>query len=101
MKTTTLKIDDIKQNVMSLKGKTVQMAVNKGRKHFVKFEAEVVATYPNIFTIEASDDMPIKTMSYAYTEILCGNVRIQPKWYQIDIKIIILFVFVIVIDFYN
>lgn len=79
MKITTQKVDDIKQNIVNLKGKPVQMAVNKGRKHFVKFDAEVVATYPSIFTVEATKEMPVKIMSYAYTEILCGNVRIQPK----------------------
>lgn len=76
MKEVNRTVSEVKDIINSLKGKMVKMAVNKGRKHIVKFEAEVVATYPSVFTVEASEPQPLKVMSYAYTEILCGNVKI-------------------------
>ncbi|MBQ0017043.1 MAG: Veg family protein [Clostridiales bacterium] len=76
MKVNNLSVEQVKKNVDELKGKQVVMAVNKGRKHIVKFNAEVVATYPSVFTVEAEVPNPLKTMSYAYSEILCGNVKI-------------------------
>lgn len=69
----------LKEEITKLKGKTVDMAVNKGRKHIIKFSAEVVAAYPSVFTVEATEPNPLKTLSYAYSEVLCGNVKIYPR----------------------
>lgn len=79
MKQINRTVVDVKNFVDSFKGKTVKLAVNRGRKHIVKFDAEIVATYPSVFTVEATEPIPLKTMSYAYTEILCGNVKIWAK----------------------
>ena len=79
MKTTNRTVNEVKDEVTSLLGKPVQMAVNRGRKHIVKFDAEIVATYPSVFTVKAFEPQPLTTMSYAYTEILCGNVKIFLK----------------------
>lgn len=79
MKEVNRTVSDVKDVINSLKGKVVKMAVNRGRKHIVKFDAEVIATYPSVFTVEATKPVPLKTMSYAYTEVLCGNVKICAK----------------------
>lgn len=79
MKTTNKTLNEVKDEVTSLLGKPIKMAVNKGRKHIVKFDAEIVATYPSVFTVKAFEPQPLLTMSYAYTEILCGNVKIVSK----------------------
>ena len=79
MKTTNRTVNEVKDEVTSLLGKPVKMAVNRGRKHIVKFDAEIVATYPSVFTVKAFEPQPLTTMSYAYTEILCGNVKIFLK----------------------
>ena len=55
------------------------LAVNKGRKHIVKMKAEVVATYPSVFTVKLDEPCPLNTQSYAYSEVLCGNVKIFPN----------------------
>lgn len=79
MKEVNKTVSEVKDIVNSLKGKMVKMSVNRGRKQIVKFDAEVIATYPSVFTVEATEPQPLKTMSYAYTEILCGNVKITVK----------------------
>ncbi len=79
MKITTKSVNEVKEQVALLKGKSVDMCVNKGRKQMVKFTAEVVATYPCVFTVEVDNPNPLKLVSYAYSEILCGNVRIRPR----------------------
>lgn len=78
MKTASKTVEQIKQEVENLKGKTVDMCVNKGRRKLVKFRAEIVATYPCVFMVETDSPLLTKTMSYSYSEILCGNVRIRP-----------------------
>lgn len=78
MKVNNISINDVKTKIASLKGKKVLMAVNKGRKHIVKFNAEVIATFPFVFTVEAEEPCTVKTQSFAYAEIMCGNVKILP-----------------------
>lgn len=89
MKINRKTVIDIKEEVSLLKGKKVEMLVNKGRKQLVKFQAEVVATYPCVFSVEPINDTPSKIspsklLSYAYSEILCGNVKIICKDKQIN-----------------
>lgn len=78
MKINNLTINDVKLKVALLKGKQVTLAVNKGRKNIVKFNAEVIATFPFVFTVEAKEPCTVKTQSFAYAEIMCGNVKIIP-----------------------
>lgn len=79
MKVSTKTLSDVQKQISLLKGKRVDMWVNKGRRQMVKFTAEIVATYPCVFTVAVDEPNPLKTMSYAYSEILCGNVRIHQR----------------------
>lgn len=79
MKRTSLKIEDVKNQIDSIKGKEIKMLVNKGRKKMVRYEGTVVNVYPSLFTVEVLDDAISTIHTYSYAEILCGNVRICPK----------------------
>ena len=70
MKTINRTVNEVKDEVTSLLGKPVKMAVNRGRKQIVRFDGEIVATYPSVFTVKAYEPQPLTTMSYAYTEIV-------------------------------
>ena len=69
-------IESVKQTLESLKGKSVKLAVNKGRKKIVKFDAVLTEIYPSVFTVSVDEDM---SQSFSYTEVLCGNVKIIAK----------------------
>ena len=71
-------IESVRQKLEDIKGGEVQVAVNRGRKRFVKFNAKLVSLYPSVFTVVVENSIPAER-SYSYTEILCGNVRVNPK----------------------
>ena len=70
-------IESVKKKLEVIKGSDVEIAVNRGRKRFVKFDARIVNIYPSVFTVCSNTNESEK--SYSYTEILCGNVKICPK----------------------
>lgn len=71
-------IESVKNRLENVMGKDIQIAVNRGRRHFVKYDAKLLALYPSVFTVETNDKI-LPERSYSYTEVLCGNVRIFTK----------------------
>lgn len=79
MKKNHTTIEDIKNKINELKGKAINMEVNKGRKKIEKFEAEIDNVYSSVFTVKVNSPINMNTMSYSYAEVLCGNVVINLK----------------------
>ena len=78
MKKNLTTISSIKENLEQYMGKDVKMEVCLGRKKMSNFDAVLTNIYPSVFTVNVpNSDNPNR--SYSYTEILCGNVKIQPK----------------------
>lgn len=71
-------IESVKKRLENIKGADVLVAVNRGRKRVVKFDAKLLNLYPSVFTV-AVENSNQPERSYSYTEVLCGNVRICPK----------------------
>ena len=69
-------IESVREKLTELKGKSVKMAVNRGRRKIVKFDAVLTDIYPSVFTVTVDDE---SSQSYSYTEILCGNVKVMAK----------------------
>lgn len=76
MKKPVQTIDSVRQFLQALKGKDVKMAVNRGRKKIVKFDAVLTDIYPSVFTVLVEQQ---GSQSYSYTEVLCGNVKVVAK----------------------
>ena len=77
MRRPILNVDIVKGKLNAMQGKNVKLRVNKGRKKMIIFTAILKDLYPSVFTVEVEDDKLNKNLiSYAYTEIVCGNVRI-------------------------
>lgn len=68
-----LSIEDVKRHVAELKGSTLTLSVNKGRKRITDFGGEVVDTFRSVFTFMANDG---ELMSFAYADVICGNIVI-------------------------
>ena len=71
-------IESVKKRLENIKGENVEVAVNRGRKKILKFDATLHNIYPSVFTVIQKDSSNAEK-SYSYTEVLCGNVKIQPK----------------------
>ena len=71
MRKAGLTLEQIKSQIISLKGSEVAMNINRGRKRFDKLNGIIKDVYPSVFTV-ASTENQIQTFSYY--DVLCGNV---------------------------
>lgn len=71
MRKAGLTLDQVKSQIISLKGNKVEMNINRGRKKFDKLNGIIKDVYPSVFTV-ASPENQIQTFSYY--DVLCGNV---------------------------
>lgn len=71
MRKISLSLDQIKSQILALKGSEVAMNINRGRKRFDKLSGVIRDVYPSVFTV-ASPENQIQTFSYY--DVLCGNV---------------------------
>jgi uncharacterized protein Veg len=72
-------LNDIKDKIDELIGKEIKMQVNRGRRRIENYEAIVEKTYPSVFTVRVMSESVVDTMSYSYSEVLCGDVKITIK----------------------
>ncbi|MGN1208430.1 MAG: Veg family protein [Christensenellales bacterium] len=73
---TNLTLNEIKNQIEQIKGKSVKMLVNRGRKRTEKLEGVIQNLYPSVFTVEIKDLKGNCIVSYSYTEVLCGFVKL-------------------------
>lgn len=70
---------EIRENIEGLFGEEVKLKSNKGRKRISIRTGIMGDTYPNIFLVKIKDKNDNeRTMSFAYTDVLIGNVQIMP-----------------------
>ncbi|HWT27157.1 MAG TPA: Veg family protein [Mobilitalea sp.] len=71
-------VNKVRNAVMSQTGKKVKVRINRGRHKVDVTEGVISETYPSIFLIkiQEGEDMPVRTMSYSYTDILTRDVEL-------------------------
>ena len=69
----------VKEKIQSFYDKQVDVRVNLGRNKIINFSGVLSGVYPALFTISPDDSAYNGRTSYAYSEILCGNVKIKTK----------------------
>ncbi len=74
MRKIVLGLEEIKLNISNLKGKTVQMSINRGRKKFENLSATIKDIYPSVFTIKTENE---KIQTFSYFDVMCGNVVVD------------------------
>ena len=77
MKKATMSISQAKQMIQAIKGKQVKAIVNKGRKKTEKYSGFVSDTFPCVFVFTLTGENAVSTLSYAYSDVVCGNVRFK------------------------
>lgn len=63
--------DEIKKKISALKGSSVKMDINRGRKKIETISAIIKDVYPSVFTIKTADE---KLQTFSYFDVMCGNV---------------------------
>lgn len=73
MRKTGLNIDEIKSKIISLKGREVEMNINRGRKKFETVSGVIQDIYPSVFTVSVCTQKS-GLQTFSYYDVLCGNV---------------------------
>ena len=73
MRKISLNIEEVKNKIQSLKGKEVEMNINRGRKKIDTINGVIQDIYPSVFTVVIKEKTT-KTQTFSYYDVLCGNV---------------------------
>lgn len=67
-------IDEVKRKISELKGKSLSVAVNKGRKKTVTLDGIISDVFPSVFTFRPTGG---ELVSFAYSDVICGDIVIS------------------------
>ena len=74
-----LNLIDIKNRILNIKGKNVDISVYRGRKKVDSYNGMVENIYPSVFTVKILNDENLKNITCSYSDVLCGDVKIIEK----------------------
>lgn len=72
-KKTTL--DEAKQLVQALLGKTVNLRLNKGRNRIEHHKGIVSETHSNVFVVSLTNEL-FDRISCSYADVVCGEIKL-------------------------
>lgn len=78
MRKKAVSISEVKDSISELKGKLIDISIDKGRKRIVSCVGEVIDTFPSVFTMRVEGDEN-NLLSCSYSDIICGTVSIKKK----------------------
>ncbi|MBE7074662.1 MAG: hypothetical protein E7376_01615 [Clostridiales bacterium] len=67
-------LNEIKERIANLKGNSINLSVNRGRKKIDKLQGFIENIYPSVFTF-MTDSKARETFSYF--DVLCGLVVLE------------------------
>ena len=70
-------VEDIKKKILDLKGKEVNLYINRGRRKVSSFRAKIENVYASVFTVKACSLDLDAISTYSFNDILCGEVKIS------------------------
>ena len=71
MRKAGLSIEEVKTKIRDLKGREVEVNINRGRKKYDTLSGVIKDVYPSVFTIENESS---QLQTFSYYDVLCGNV---------------------------
>ena len=69
-------VENIKQRICELKGKEVDLFINRGRRKTSSYRARIENVYASVFTVKSCSLELESIFTYSYNDILCGEVKI-------------------------
>lgn len=71
-----LTLEEVKQKIKALKGESITLAINRGRKKIDTVNAVVENIYPSVFTVKVNQINQLDIQTFSYFDVLCGDVEI-------------------------
>ena len=72
MRKISIDLNEVKEKIKNLKGQSVEMSIDRGRKKIEFVSGTVKDVYPSVFTVVIKDQTLLQTFSYF--DVLCGKV---------------------------
>ncbi len=79
MRKPPMSLEEVKKQIIALKGQDVSMSVNRGRNKIVHYEGVLEDIYHSVFVVKSLNQEKEEKLSYSFTEVLCGDVKIAVK----------------------
>ncbi|HHW90468.1 MAG TPA: hypothetical protein GX745_06185 [Clostridiales bacterium] len=76
MRKPVYEMDAVKKRILSLKGKNIKLTVHRGRKRYVRYTGVLEEIYPSVFTVRVNEQKAMDIITYSYSDVLCGDVKI-------------------------
>ncbi len=76
MRKRAVSVEEVKKNIEGLKGESLKISVNKGRKRVLKYDGEIAQLYPAVFTLRITSDKNIDLLSFSYSDVICGDIKL-------------------------
>jgi uncharacterized protein Veg len=76
---TTSSLSGVKAAISQFYEREVSVRVNLGRNKIVEYEGRLSGVYPALFTVSPNGKDFCGKTTYAYSEVLCGNVSVRLK----------------------
>ncbi len=75
MRKIVLGLEEVKAKIIKLKGTSVEMNINRGRKKIDTINGVIKDVYPSVFTVSVESERQ-NIQTFSYFDVLCGNVII-------------------------
>ena len=72
-------LSQVKENILKMKEKPVDVTLDLGRNKIVKFSGKLSGVYHALFTVVPFDQSFKGKTSYSYQEYMCGRVKLNLK----------------------
>jgi len=72
-----MNLTEVKESISALKGSSVEMSINRGRKKIDSFSAIICDIYPSVFTVKVDKEKQLSTQTFSYFDVMCGDVVIN------------------------
>ncbi len=79
MQRNILDLSKIKNKIREIKGKGIDITINRGRKKIDSYEGVIENIYQSVFTVKILNDKLLKNLTCSYSEVLCGDVKISVR----------------------
>ncbi len=79
MRKRAVSIEEVKQSIEGLKGSNLRISVNRGRKRIQRYDGEIAAMYPAVFTLKITSDKHIDLLSFSYSDVICGDLNLAKR----------------------
>lgn len=76
MRKTIMSVNEARAHIDKLRGSSLKISVNKGRKKIVHYDGEIAEIYPSVFTLKIANEKNLNVLSCSYSDYICGGVKL-------------------------